>query len=495
MQKAVLFIITFLIIIPTAWAGLSDSTYTIVLDPLVLDEQDQPVQDLYIKIPPFTESKLEALKFTIVCYDITKEKDSVLVYRRSGKAKVNRKNGVVYTHISYSSKESNLHFTPLYKDILLKNAGLPAGIYRTLVQIEGWDTVLARTMIRQVDSTLAVQSASKKELEMTYAPNRKNGILGTLISSNTSYQRTQSALTTVKNATKKIDKAFAKKGMNVNYRHTSTKTFVDVYYLHHFVGYYEIDMEKSLRENIQKQQQRLTDNITSEVKNELENSKTVFNQIKGLYEENKKKEIQGNISLTGYAANGQEENSQDQNNYYEVAGQVEVPIMNIPLNIEGYYTSQDKYRTAKASYLRLHYDTQQAKAELMKLISGYKGKYEEALSKGKGLDGVYTSYINKLKTQENKILDDLYKETGVANLQHIKIDTAGFLNDLSQTYEQKLTDSLNALSDSVQDNNTTYVRMTKNKDSIMQIYSKAMKKYEQVKELERKIQHSFRAIP
>jgi hypothetical protein len=433
----------------------------------------------------------EQLHLLIKSYDVTGVRDSVLVYSYADSIQPKKQNGLLVAKLKHKQSDQQNAFNKRYKDILQKNNTLPAGAYHTyLTLIAGKDT-MNQLLIQQVDSNLDNHSSSRDELNAIYNPSNGKKILGISLDQSKTTAGLNKAANTVRNATKKVEKTLNKKGFDVSYREGTSTTYVDLFYQSRFVGYYKVDLATSLPNTIRQQKEKLENNITGAVKSELESSKTVFAQFKELYEESKKKEVTGNLSLSGNVASGQEENSQNENNYYEIAGQVEIPVMNIPVSLEGYYTSQDKNRIAKASYLRIHYDTEKAKAELLKLIAGYRGKYDEAVSKGKGLEGVYNTYLNQLQSEKAKMLNELKAETGVSDATQFKLDTAGVLRQLTTTYEQKLRDTLTQASDSITSGNKTLAKATKTKDTVTQLYNKALRKYEQIQELETRIRKYY----
>lgn len=433
----------------------------------------------------YQQDSLKQLHVTISCYDVIGPKDSVKVYVINDKIAKTKNQGFYHATLTLGLQENGSMFHPVYKSILIKNGSLPAGNYRTYVTLTATDTLVTKAFFYQIDSSLSTASEARHELNALYSKEDKKKKSNALTNFSAARQLAEN-YNKVKNSVSKVDKAFNKKGYTVSYREQRNKTLVDLYYQGRYVGYYEIDLKGSLAENIRKQEARLKENIGTGVKNELENGKTVFSQIKELYEENKKKEVSGNITVSGNAATGQEEYSQNENNYYEVAGQVEIPVMNIPVTLEGYYTSQDNHRTVKASYLRIHYDTEQAKAELLKLISSYNNKYTETIAKGKGLQGVYQTYLNKLQSEKTTLWNEVKAETGVTDIESFQTDTSGLLKEIAANYETKIIDSLTQTGDSLKDNNKTVAKTLRAKDTVMQLYQRAMKKYEQIQELEKK---------
>ena len=450
------------------------------------------VHDKKIKQNLLLRSKnVKDLQITIDYFDCTDAKDTILVYHLSSKGSKRTNEGIYQAGLNLLNNENGSHVTPLYKDIVLKNGGLPAGDYKAYVSIKLNDSLIKKSFYHHIDSSLSIGSRAKNDLDNIYSQQKAPKLLGTDLSGIRGTSNITGSYNLIKNSANKINKAFNRKGYTVSYREGARRTFVDLHYQGRYIGYYEIDMNEPVSETIKKQKARLQDNIGTGVTNELENSKTVLSQIKKLYEEHRKKEVNGDITVSGNAASGQEEYSESENNYYEVAGQIQVPVLNIPITLEGYYTSQDKNRIAKASYLRVHYDTEQAKEELLKLISSYNNKYTEGVAKGKGLQGVYHTYLSKLQQEKEKLWSEVKTETGIANIENFKTDTSGLLKEITANYETKLTDTLSHVGHSLKDSSNTAVKAIQTKDRIMQLYGKAIKKYQQIQELEVKAQKYY----
>lgn len=466
-MKANLLTCLLLFLCSTLYAQVSREVISLGL-PYV--QQDEIYQDLFIK-----DAGIKAISITVACFDVTKAHDSALVYliKRSGSK--SKKKKIYFSSIELDAVEEGSKFQPLYKKILLKNHSLPAGNYHAYLTIKLKDnSTIHKIFVYHVDSLLNAGSPTNKLFDNIYNPKARS-FLGKLSGVPKVSPGLSNARSTIRKSKKQLNKTMGANGFTVTYRETGSKTFADVYCQERYVGCYEINMQGSLKSSIEKRKAQLGGNITLGVSSSLDNNQTVFSQMKKLYSESNKNEASGNISITGNAANGQEEYSENQNNYYEIAGQVEVPIKDIPVSLEGYYTSQDAGRMAKASYFRVHYDSDKAKAKLLNLISGYNNKYNEALSTGKGMEMVYGTYLSKLQEGKDKLWADIAVESGIADIGRFKADTSGLQKELISSYKKRLTDSLS--------------QATSKKDDAMQQYEKAMDKYEKIQELEKRTQH------
>ncbi|MBS1778741.1 MAG: hypothetical protein JST70_05415 [Bacteroidetes bacterium] len=338
--------------------------------------------------------------------------------------------------------------------------------------------------IQIVDSLLNTRSDISKKMDEMYAPPEQGTFLGRLFGAGENHVRYSNVSGTIQKVSKRLDKTLGKKGFSTSYRQMNDKTYCDVHYGPRFVGYYEINMNEPVADNIEKKKALLSNNMASGVDTRLGSSTPVFSQMKDLYRNDNKGEAKGNISISGNASTGQEEYSKSDNNYYEVAGKLEIPVMGIPVSVNGYYTSQDQNRIAKASYLNLHYDSEKAKSELLKLIGGYKSKYGEAVSKSNGMGKIYGTYLNSLQSEKDKLWTEISSETGITDKAKFGVDTAGLLKELAKPYQK----SSSELSDTKGKLNGVTNNATAPKEAVEK-YNSAMRKYRRLQQLEKKVEY------
>ena len=451
-------------------------------------------QDLFV-----SNDTSKIIGATITCYDIAA--DSSLAYSVKIKLhnKKKKKNELYYKNLHLTHSEKGSTFNPLYKDIIRKTKSLPAGTYHTYLTLHFKDTIIIKYFIQNIDSAFSAHSPVRKQFDDIYTATPRKKFLG--LSPNTSRlkSRFKAPGVTLKKHSPRVDKAFSKQGFVVTYRESNIKTLADVLYRERYVGYYEVNMKEPLEDAIEKRQARLKEDISSGLKSKLEINRPVFSQLKELYGQSQKKEVKGNISVKGGAGTGQEPNSQIANNFYDITSQVEVPIMNIPVTFEAYYTSQDKDRVAKAGYFRLHYDCGAAKEQLARMISAYKSKYDEAANMGKSQDMIYRTYLSRMQAEKDKLLAQIIAETGIVDVTRFSVDTSGLMNEMMEEGEkviaegeQQLTDSLNDKVDK-QKNGKNAGKVKARRAAAMQRYEKGRDKYRKVQELEAKI-HKYKKL-
>ncbi|KAK6025908.1 hypothetical protein OSTOST_08175 [Ostertagia ostertagi] len=214
-------------------------------------------------------------------------------------------------------------------------------------------------------------------------------------------------------------------------------------------------------------------------------AKVPLSEMELTSQKKEEKELSGELGLTGNWGNAQPEYSQQENNYYELRGRVETKIHDLPVSIEGYYTTQDRNRPIKGSYIRLHYDADKAKEELLGLVGGFKNRFSQTLSKGKGLEQVYGSYLDRLNQEKANTLAGLKKETGLSDINTSLLDTTGLQQQILSKLQATVIDSTGADSSQVVSNaRRAQERATRLADSATRIYQKALQQYERLVTLE-----------
>jgi hypothetical protein len=413
-------------------------------------------------------------RYILFCFRVN-EKDSLLVYQKRSKTVFFKKSAQMMKVDLTSDDSTSVHND--LAEILRRTDAMPAGTYQVYLAVLSGNRTVIKSFIHYADSSLSAQSSARKDINDVYAPEKKLSVLGVKVGTGEAGNSARNAKDLVARSSKKLNKAFKAKGLSAVQR----GEFIDVYYRDWFVGYYKVDASKSIVGSIDNERKRLSENASSLAKNDLSNIQSIFSQVRELNKKNDRdREVSGEIGVTGNLSNGQEENSEQDNNYYELNGRIEVPVMKIPVSIEGYYTSQDKYRTAKASYLKVHYDTEKSKEELRKLIDGYKKSYENTMAKGKGLEGLYQSYMGKLSSQKGKLLDEIRAETGIPQFDP-SLDTSGLMGQLTDSVQRKLSDS-DKVKNPGPDNNARNAK--KASDSAARLYNGVMEKYNRIQDIQ-----------
>jgi hypothetical protein len=478
----------FLGAIPFRATALSDSSFHLVTEFPHLSAGEKIAQDFYCLSPKGTSGLL-----SFECYKYTANPDSLFVYGRKN-IQINFERGVSTSQLLWGSNDANSFVHPAFFNILKKCGIIPAGSYKLFVAFKSDSGfVYQNSFLLQADSTLPATSSLSKGISSKISHEKKKGLFSSATSA--LVHSSVPASKTLDNHTAGINRLFKSSGLTSQTEQRAGKSFVNLWYEDWFVGRYELEAGASAASQIQAKNAQLGSNISSAATTELESYRSLFSQVRELNKSDKEdNELKGEIALSGNWSNGQPEYSAQDNNFYEVRGRVETEVADMPVSMEGYYTTQDAHRLIKGSYVRFHYDAERAKTKLMKLISGYKSKFSETAAKGQGLGQVYGSYLNSLQSSKDRMLVDIKRQAGIPAFDGGELDTSGLRLKIEESLAKKIpvADSLSNSSNSKLDSagrlKQTQERVAGIKDSASRLYTAAIKKYQEVQKTEAQIQ-------
>lgn len=351
--------------------------------------------------------------------------DSVLVVRNLTKKKTLKK-GVSTVILDLSPKTKSDYLDQQFRHIVQQVESLPAGAYRSYVSlVTGGDTVTGR-FVHTVDSTLPPYSLLRK-IQKTLLPVTERKILGISLGQALPKGATGTIAQAVDRNYNRLARQLQSKGLTAYKTQKGQTIITTVYYQDWYIGKYEIDGSKSVKNYLQSAASGLTGNSpVAGFQNDLENYQSIFSQARTSNEQQPDDdEAVGTLILSSNLSSGREPNSEVDNNFQEVTGTINLPILGIPVGMEGFYTTQDRNRFAKASYFRIYYDVEKAKEELQELIGNYNTIYTQTVSKGQGINQMYQGYLAGLQNQKSGLLSQItstYAVDGVNQLSTENID-------------------------------------------------------------------------
>jgi len=388
------------------------------------------------------------------------------------------------------------YLNPVFAKVLRKCGSLPPGNYNLHIRVEGKNLDLRTSIIQEIDSALGINSSYKKSINAILVPVKGNALFSGNKGSSGRLFLKDKAGTLLGNNERKLEKYARKNGLQQVRGHSDSKEYIDLYTEGWFIGRYELYKEGSGSAQIQSERQSLESNIGSLATNELGHYHSLMSQIRKMKEEQKgDRELTGEIAVAGNFSNGQEEGSDWDNNFYEIRGDLRFPVLDIPVMVSGYYTTQDKHRQAKASYIRFSYDAAKAKEQLMKLIGSYNSRYEQTVTQGGNLDMIYGQYVAQLKQEKSRAIAELRQSAGLDNFNPGSYSAdmlEGELSSIAAKGRQRIQDSLenrknNLAADSSVADKTAKIAAAEKKAN--EAYRSAQDKYEQIMALEKKISH------
>lgn len=394
-------------------------------------------QGIYSKVPYDTVSTI-----IVECFQLLAN-DSIRCYTLKFKDQ-NINKGISTRKISIDNalinNSSDLDFLKA-----VQNFGvIPPGKYITKLKVlNKEDSVIYKNVIyRDVDSVLKVGSKIREQINNHF-----------LIEKFTFFKvekTTKSKLPPKAVSNDQLDMTCGRlnkkvKGINaVPYQYLG-KSYIDVYHKEWFLGRYEIIDRRHMKERIENERQQLLQSSYTTLNNDFLNFNSVTSSIQNISLKKEKNDQDAHFDVFSNWSNGQEPGSNQSNNYQEYRGLINTNIFGIPVNIDGYYTTQDKGRVAKASYIRLHYDVTKVRSELTDNISAYKSKYNESVSKIGTFDYACKTFISNGQSTIRNYYQELQSEYGIdedilkrnnGNIDSVLVDST-YLNTAKDVRQKK----------------------------------------------------------
>lgn len=343
--------------------------------------------------------------------------DSLIIYSLDRQIKL--KGGLNKIETKLFKEGKVLRYDPIFFEIIKVYESCPPGQYRYFLSAKNKDSLLySGSTVFVVDSNLNVTSKLKHQLDKHLVSN--NRISDHLLNGNMNtdkLNRLSDRLQTSIGKRKRLS-------LRPNYQNGFASVFI--YYKGWFLGRYAVLSKEDVKNELKKEQRMLTSSAASLFNGNIVRSPGVLAQFKQLNrtKEQRKDKLNGELSVGTHFGNGQDPGSQQDNNYQEYAATVNTKILGVPVTLDGYYTSQDQYRQAKASYIRFHYDMEEAKSELGNTMGAYKTVYDQALNNEHSVKSVYQNYISKLENKKDNISRQFTDEYGLSLDEHIGSETS-----------------------------------------------------------------------
>ncbi len=442
-------------------------------------------QDIYIKTKE--EGKADV---NLACYRYNHEGDSLLIFRHRSSRKI--KAGTQKLIIAFQETTDDYYLLPAFATVVRKTDLVPPGSYKVFLSVKSnKDTgVYQQVFLRETDSVLSMTSSLRKGINQALQPATHSF----LPSSNTVSAFADKVANAMERSRIRMDRYFKKRGLTATRYNRDGKEIIDLYADNWFMGRYELDAKEALSKQLNEQQDALENNLGSLAKNNLGDYQSLLSQFRELKKNSKEhNELAGEIALSANFSNDQEEYAEQDNNYYEARGSLEFPLLDIPVSISGYYTTQDKNRKAKASFVHFKYDAAKAKEQLMKLIGSYNKRYEQTIAQGGSFDMIYGHLITELKAEKDKAITELREQvslpgTDVAalNEEQLKATLLSKAGEEKDKLQETLIDSAQHTA-AGKNLNETQQKITGTKQKAEETYRQAMVQYERIRKLEQKI--------
>jgi len=460
----------------------------LLVDLPALQDQRQLAQDIY-----YTLEEDKAVRFQLDWYYRSDSGDSLKFLSAQSKelklSAAQHNYRLYYTHKDCTQLEVNTVFAAAIRQT---EGLLPVGKYSCkLLILSGNDTLSEARFTKLVDTLISSTTLFKENiLNLLQQSATGKQVLSerSLSGLKNSYKDKTAPL--LNRSERKLDKYL--RGRNLYYKRSAgaDKEVLRFYSDSFFMGSITLPKNASFSMAHQQERQKLRTFATDLTNTGLESMESLNSQFRKISErQENEKEITGNIFLSGNTSNGQEPNAMQDNRYYELGGDINLPVLGIPVQLTGFYTSQDRNRQAKASYFKISYDAAKAKEQLTELVHVFSGQYDQVNAKSKSYGMVYQQYIQSLKTEQGGLLRQMkgqFNELGGADMNSLSEE------GIKQLLEQRLQEiAIKAKEKADSSGNVADAKAYADSLKIQATakYEQAMKQYEKLKDYEQKIEH------
>jgi len=268
------------------------------------------------------------------------EDDSILVLNKKIPKQIFRK-GDNKTRVDFSKTDSNTFYADKFYQVLKRTESLPPAAYKVFFTVKDSIKTYKSTYLHEIDSSLGPNSPVRSEINKSLTPKSKS-FFGMRLKKIADRTGASDAGKAMSKARGKVDQAARKRGLKAMHYEKNNKTYVDLFYQDWFAGRYEVKNNESLSKQIEKQASVPGVPDFNSVNTNSFDQPSLFSQYKALNNDKKRDDDKtGEISISTNVSNGQEQYSAVDNNYCVIKGQLAMPICNVPVIMEGLYTTQD----------------------------------------------------------------------------------------------------------------------------------------------------------
>lgn len=440
----------------------------------------------------YTATRDLKARVSLTAYRFTGTGDSTQVYRHSSDQELRQ--GVGKFSLQFREAKGSYYLLPAFAAVIRKTGLIPPGSYKVILRIQSGDMDYSRQFLHEQDSLLSPHTGMLQDINSVLDP-----AAGQLFAGR---QPARPALDKVnrvmERAQPRLQRFLKKKGLQVQQYQKEGKEVMDLYADSWFMGRYELNSGASFQDELRQQQAGLQDNLSGLTNNYLGDYSSLVSQFKELKKNIREhKELNGEFSLAANFSNDQEPFSQQDNTFYEARGMLAFPLLDIPVSVAGYYTTQDRHREAKSSYIHFRYDAEKAKEQLLKLVGSYNKRYEQTLAQGASYDMIYGQLLTELEAQKGRAVAGLQQQAGLPGTDFSTISE----EQLKEAVMNRAMQEKDKLKGRVQDSLTnaalhtdaagtatqTAEQLQQQRQKAEAAVAKAQEQYRKIQELERKI--------
>lgn len=222
---------------------------------------------------------------------------------------------------------------------------------------------------------------------------------------------------------KLVRRYFEREGFTVTVRYTAGVRELDIYHLSAYIGSF-------------RHENRLSPVIRDAVPGEF--SFESLSHRDALAKDRSDRSIRGTLYNRSQLSTGREEHSSVDNNYTEVGGTLQVPVAGIPFTLNGMYTTQDRHRNFKSSYINFSFDRSRLLSDLESQQSIYTDNADKVKNAGAAAGSRAQEQLQGVTGARDRLMGEIRNELSI--IVSKLADSAGRQSGLSGvSYDQYAT--------------------------------------------------------
>lgn len=193
---------------------------------------------------------------------------------------------------------------------------------------------------------------------------------------------------------------FEREGLTVTIRYMDGKRYLDIYHLSAYIGSYRHD-KKSL--DVPGSYELLPGHMTFDVLS--------YHDV--LKKDRSDRAVSGTLYNRSQVSTGREKHASVDNNYTELGGSIQVPVLGLPFTVNGMYTTQDRHRNFKSSYINVSFDRSGLLAQLEEQQAIYSDNADKVKNAGAFAGSRVQDQLQAAAGARDRILGEIRNELSI----------------------------------------------------------------------------------
>ncbi len=193
---------------------------------------------------------------------------------------------------------------------------------------------------------------------------------------------------------------FESEGFTITIRYMNGERYLDIYHLSAYIGSYR---HSGKTQDVAARNGLPPDHMTFDV----------LSHHDALKKDRADQTISGTLYNRSQVSTGREEHSSIDNNYTEAGGSIQVPVLGIPFTVNGMYTTQDRGRNFKSSYINFSFDRSRLLAQLEEQQSIYNDNADKVKNAGAFAGNRVQDQLQAAAIARDRLLAEIRNELSI----------------------------------------------------------------------------------